>query len=45
VRSEFRHLLLKLIHSLTKVRYVCAEGGYLLGPATAGTPGEETDAQ
>jgi hypothetical protein len=45
VRSEFRHLLLKLIHPLTKVRHVCAEDGYLFGPATTGTPGEETDAK
>jgi hypothetical protein len=45
VRSEFRHLLLKLIHSLTKVRYVCVEDGYLFGPATTGTPGKETDAK
>jgi len=45
VRSEFRHLLLKLIHSLTKVRYVCAEDGYLFGPATTGTASEETDAK
>jgi hypothetical protein len=45
VRSEFRHLLLKLIHPLTKVRYVCAENGYLFRTATAGTPSEETDAK
>jgi hypothetical protein len=45
VRSEFRHLLLKFIHSLTKVRHVCAEDGYLFRTATAGTPSEETDAK
>jgi len=45
VRSEFRDLLLKLIHPLTKVRDVCAEDGYLFGTATAGTPSEETDAK
>jgi hypothetical protein len=45
VRSEFRHLLLKLIHPLTKVRHVCAEDGYLFGTATAGTASEETDAK
>jgi hypothetical protein len=45
VRSEFRHLLLKLFHPLTKVRHVCSEDGYLFGTATAGTPSEETDAK
>ena len=45
VRSEFRYLLLKLIHPLTKVRHVFAEDGYLFGTATAGTPSEETDAK
>jgi len=45
VRSEFRHLPLKFIHPLTKIRHVCAEDGYLFGTATAGTPSEETDAK
>ena len=45
VRSEFRDLLLKVIHSLTKVRHVFAEDGYLFGTATAGTASEETDAK